>query len=198
MHRCCGFAEQFAKAEWLPADRGHDADRFRDAVNDNGIKPSTPSWKSRDKPIGPDKRRCKRRNGIEIMFGRLRDWRRVATRVDRCPEIVLAAVAASVMFWFEPSTSLERVGGRACCGARYMVTTGVGRLIRRTEPSLPGRHQAMPGSRPSAAAGYASRPVQSWRCVGRPASWNAQQAKKGRQLGRPLPPNAVEQERSRR
>jgi transposase len=47
------------------------------------------------------KRRYKRRNRIEIMFGRLKDWRRVATRYDRCPKVFLSAVAlaATVMFW---------------------------------------------------------------------------------------------------
>ncbi|MFT9375979.1 MAG: IS5/IS1182 family transposase, partial [Komagataeibacter saccharivorans] len=29
-----------------------------------------------------------RRNRIEIMFGRLKDWRRVATRYDRCPTVI--------------------------------------------------------------------------------------------------------------
>ena len=35
------------------------------------------------------------------MFGRLKDWRRVATRYDRCPKGFLSAVAlaATVMFW---------------------------------------------------------------------------------------------------
>jgi hypothetical protein len=34
------------------------------------------------------------------MFGRLKDWRRVATRYDRCPTVFLSAVAlaATVMF----------------------------------------------------------------------------------------------------
>jgi transposase len=38
---------------------------------------------------------------IEIMFGRLKDWRRVATRYDRCPKVFLSAIAlaATVMFW---------------------------------------------------------------------------------------------------
>ena len=36
-----------------------------------------------------DKRRYKRRNRIKIMFGRLKDWRRVATRYDRCPNLPL-------------------------------------------------------------------------------------------------------------
>ena len=57
--------------------------------------------KSRGKPIKHDKRRYKRSNRIEIMFGRLKDWRRVATRYDRCPKVFLSAVAltATVMFW---------------------------------------------------------------------------------------------------
>lgn len=43
----------------------------------------------------------KRRNRIEIMFGRLKDWRRIATRYDRSPKVFLSAVAlaASAMFW---------------------------------------------------------------------------------------------------
>ena len=71
------------------------------ALKDKGIKPCIPGRKSRGKPIKHDKRRYKRRNRIEIMFGRLKDWRRVATRYDRCPKVFLSAVAlaATVMFW---------------------------------------------------------------------------------------------------
>ena len=89
------------KAEWLLADRGYDADWFRDALKDKGIKPCIPGRKSRSKPVKYDKRRYKRRNRIEIMFGRLKDWRRIATRYDRCPKVFLSAVAlaATVMFW---------------------------------------------------------------------------------------------------
>ena len=41
------------------------------------------------------------RNRVEIMFGRLKDWRRVATRYDRCPTVFLSAIAlaATVLFW---------------------------------------------------------------------------------------------------
>jgi transposase len=48
-----------------------------------------------------DKRQYKRRNRIEIMFGRLKDWRRVATRYDRCPKVFLSAIAlaATVIYW---------------------------------------------------------------------------------------------------
>jgi transposase len=47
-----------------------------------------------------DKRRYRRRNRIERIFGRLKDWRRVATRYDRCPKVFLSAIAlaATVIF----------------------------------------------------------------------------------------------------
>jgi transposase len=83
------------KAEWLLADW------FRDTFEDKGIRPFTPGRESRGKPIKYDPRRYKRRNRIEIMFGRLKDWRRVVTRYDRCPKVFLSAVAlaATVIFW---------------------------------------------------------------------------------------------------
>ena len=89
------------KADWLLADRGYDADWFREALKDKGIKVCIPGRKNRKKPIKHDKRRYKRRNRIEIMFGRLKDWRRVATRYDRCPIVFLSAIAlaATVLFW---------------------------------------------------------------------------------------------------
>ncbi|MGR3633234.1 MAG: IS5 family transposase [Limimaricola soesokkakensis] len=88
-------------AEWLLADRGYDADWICEALKDKGIKPCIPGRKSRATPVKPDKRRYKRRNRIEIMFGRLKDWRRVATRYDRCPKVFLSAIAlaATVLFW---------------------------------------------------------------------------------------------------
>jgi transposase len=68
------------EAEWLLADRGYEADWFREALIDRGTKPCSPGRKSRKKTVKYDKRRYKRRTRIERMFGRLKDWRRVATR----------------------------------------------------------------------------------------------------------------------
>ena len=61
-------------------NRGYDADWFRDCLRNKGITPCIPGRKSRGKLIKYDKRRYKRRNRIEIMFGRLKNWRRVAAR----------------------------------------------------------------------------------------------------------------------
>jgi len=87
--------------DWLIADRGYDADWFREALRDKGIRPCIPGRTSRGKAVRYDKRRYKRRNRIEIMFGRLKDWRRIATRYDRCPKVFLSAIAlaAAVIFW---------------------------------------------------------------------------------------------------
>ena len=87
--------------DWLLGDRGYDADWFRDALKDKGIRPCIPGRKQRKAIVRYDKRRYKRRNRIEIMFGRLKDWRRVATRYDRCPKVFLStiALAALVIYW---------------------------------------------------------------------------------------------------
>jgi len=93
--------DDLPKAQWMLADRGYDAEWFRDALEKKGIKPCIPGRKSRSMPVKYDKRRYKRRNRIEIMFGRLKDWRRVATRYDRCPTVFFSALAlaATVLFW---------------------------------------------------------------------------------------------------
>ncbi|WP_226689719.1 IS5 family transposase [Ruegeria arenilitoris] len=87
--------------DWLLGDRGYDADWFREALKDKGMRACIPGRKQRKKPVKYDKRRYKRRNRIEIMFGRLKDWRRVATRYDRCPKVFLSAIALAtlVIYW---------------------------------------------------------------------------------------------------
>ena len=88
-------------AKHLLADRGYDADWYRQALQDKGIAPCIPSRKGRKAPIPHDEERYKKRHRIENSFARLKDWRRVATRYDRCPKVFLSAcaLAAIVMFW---------------------------------------------------------------------------------------------------
>ena len=82
-------------------DRGYDADWFREALQSKGIRACIPGRKQRKTTVKYDKRRYKRRNRIEIMFGRLKDWLRVATRYDRCPKAFFSAIAlaAVVIYW---------------------------------------------------------------------------------------------------
>jgi transposase len=70
--------DDLPKAKWMLADRGYDADWFRDALEKKGVNPCIPSRKSRSLPVKYDKRR----NRIEIMFSRLKDyavWQRDTT-----------------------------------------------------------------------------------------------------------------------
>jgi len=94
------FLDSLPAAQWMLGDRGYDTDWFRDALKEKGIRPCIPGRRSRGKPVKYDKRKYKRRNIIEIMFGRLKDWRLLATRYDRCPTVFFSAIclAATVMF----------------------------------------------------------------------------------------------------
>ncbi len=85
----------------LIADRGYDRARFREALISQGITPSIPSTRSRKRPIPHDALLYRQRHRIEIMFGRLKDWRRIAMRYDRCAHTFFSAIAlaATVTFW---------------------------------------------------------------------------------------------------
>jgi transposase len=88
-------------AEVLIADKGYDSDWFREALIDLEIAPCIPGRKNRKTPILHDADIYKQRNRIERMFGRLKDWRRIATRYDRCAHTFMSAIciAATVIFW---------------------------------------------------------------------------------------------------
>ena len=75
-----GLLSSLPDVDWLLGDHGYDADWFREALKDKGIRACIPGRKQRKKAVKYDKRSYKRRKRIEIMFGRLKDWRRVATR----------------------------------------------------------------------------------------------------------------------
>ena len=88
-------------AKALLGDRGYDSNWFRAALTQKGIAPCIPSSKSRKIAIPHDKTLYRKRHKIENMFGRLKDWRRIATRYDRCAQAFFAAIciAAAVAFY---------------------------------------------------------------------------------------------------
>ena len=88
-------------ARRLLADRGYDADWFREALQDKGIEPCIPSRKNRKQKIKYDIDLYKQRHKVENMFGKLKDWRRIAMRYDRCAHTFFSAIciAASVIFY---------------------------------------------------------------------------------------------------
>ena len=95
------FLNVLPKAKELLADRGYDADWFRKALLEKGIAPCIPSRKTRKIPVEYDKDLYKQRHKIENMFGRIKDWRRIAMRYDRCAHTFFSAIciAAVVIFY---------------------------------------------------------------------------------------------------
>ena len=89
------------KAAALLADKGYDADWLRTALAERGVVACIPSKSNRKVAIPYDARLYKQRHRIENMFGRLKDWRRVHTRYDRCAHTFFSAIciAAAVIFW---------------------------------------------------------------------------------------------------
>ena len=88
-------------AKQLLGDKGYDADWFRNELAKRRITACIPSKSNRKTPIEHDQTLYRQRHKIEIMFGRLKDWRRIHTRYDRCAHTFMSAIciAATVIFW---------------------------------------------------------------------------------------------------
>jgi len=88
-------------AKEMLADRGYDSDWFRAALRARGTEPCIPPRRNRKTLIEYDKTLYKQRHKIENMFGRIKDWRRIAMRYDRCAHTFFSAIclACSVIFY---------------------------------------------------------------------------------------------------
>jgi transposase len=88
-------------AKVLLGDRGYDADWLRDALAERGMQACIPSKSNRKIHIPHDQALYRQRHKIENMFGRIKDWRRIHTRYDRCAHTFMSAIciAATVIFW---------------------------------------------------------------------------------------------------
>ena len=84
----------------LLADEGYDADWFRGALQDKGISACIPARRGRKHPASHDRKLYKQRHRIENLFARLKDWRRIATRYDRCGELFLSAICIALTVIF--------------------------------------------------------------------------------------------------
>ena len=82
-----------APSRRLIADKAYDADSLRKWLDARRIKAVIPSTASRTVPYTLDRRAYKRRNVIERLFGRMKNWRRIATRYDRLARNYMAAIA---------------------------------------------------------------------------------------------------------
>ena len=83
------------------ADRGYDTNAVRHAIESRGATPNIPPKMNRLWKPCFSRVLYRDRNAIERMFGRLKDFRRIATRYDKLAVNFLAAVylAAAVSYW---------------------------------------------------------------------------------------------------
>jgi len=90
-----------SKAKELRGDKGYDSDWFRHALAERGTTACIPPKANRKVQYDYDKAVYKQRHKIENIFGRLKDWCRIATRYDRCAHTFMSAIvlAAIVIFW---------------------------------------------------------------------------------------------------
>ncbi|SHI67999.1 Transposase DDE domain-containing protein [Roseomonas rosea] len=90
-----------ARPRRLIADKAYDAESLRRWLKEGRIKAVIPSTATRTVPYPLDRRAYKRRNVIERLFCRLKNWRRLATRYDRLARNYLASLAlvAAVAEW---------------------------------------------------------------------------------------------------
>ena len=85
----------------LIADKAYDTNSLRSLLTAKGIEAVIPSIRRRKPLIPHDIIAYRDRNLIERMFGRLKDFRRVATRYDKLARNFLAGVllAAALTWW---------------------------------------------------------------------------------------------------
>ena len=85
------------------ADKAYDCARLRDSLTRRGTTVVIPNKCNRKKPYKFDATLYKLRNTIERMFGRLKDFRRIATRYDKLARNFLASLclASIVAYWLK-------------------------------------------------------------------------------------------------
>lgn len=93
--------EQMPAASILLGDKGYDSNAVRRKIEGMGAAPNIPPkanrrWKNCFSPV-----LYRDRNAIERMFGRIKDFRRIATRYDRLAANFLSAVClvATICYW---------------------------------------------------------------------------------------------------
>lgn len=85
----------------LLADKAYDADSLRGWLAKAKIEAVIPSSAARRTPYSLDRKAYRRRNVIERLFCKLKNWRRIATRYDRLAANYLSAVAlvSTIITW---------------------------------------------------------------------------------------------------
>ena len=94
-------ADHLPESRFLLADKAYDAYHWRAWLKRRHIPPIIPNRRNRQHPHPFNRKRYRRRNVIERMFGRLKDFRRIATRYDKNAINFMAGLclAALVCYW---------------------------------------------------------------------------------------------------
>ena len=84
----------------LLADKAYDTDAIRAYLKGRGIEACIPPKSNRKMPAIHDKTLYRKRHIIENMFSRLKDWKGIAFRVNRCFHTFHSFVALALLFIF--------------------------------------------------------------------------------------------------
>ena len=83
-------------------DRAYEGDETRALATKNGHEPIVPPKKNRKEPWEYDKEKYKRRNVVERLFRRLKEFRKVYTRYDKTDTMFLAFIQfAFMIIWLK-------------------------------------------------------------------------------------------------
>jgi transposase len=95
------------ETEEVIGDRGYDSNQIRLSLAERNITACIPPRKNQKSKPPYNWHLYKKRNLIENMFAKLKDWQRVATRYDRCAHTFMSAIhiAASRIFYLKESPS---------------------------------------------------------------------------------------------
>lgn len=92
--------EALPVARVLIGDRAYASRWMRTTLADQGVSPCIPPNPRHKLQPGYDRTLYRQRHKIENMFARIKDWRRIHTRYDRCADIFRAAITLACIFLF--------------------------------------------------------------------------------------------------
>ena len=84
--------------ESVSADKGYDSDEIRRLLKQKGVESVIPSLSCRKVKIAHDEVKYRQRNRVERLFGKLKKFRRVATRYEKLGATFLAFVQLTAAF----------------------------------------------------------------------------------------------------
>jgi transposase len=86
---------------WVVADRGYSSHAFRERVWSSGARPAIPSKRNEETLACPDWA-YNNRNLVERLWGRLKEWRAVATRYEKTAASFMGVLCfAATLDWIK-------------------------------------------------------------------------------------------------